>query len=230
MRHKALVTAIAAITLLTLSAAPANAVTDGVPDEDGHPYVGLMVAIDEDGNPLWRCSGTLISSTVFVTAGHCTDEPAVTAEIWFQSDLEPVPADFGYPTEGVDGGIGQQLNRVPKYVASRSTLTPEWAGTTQLGPDAAADVAALRERHENIHIIGSIDFVQTLLAEKAFDELVLWVYPIVLGQGKKVFPDGAAPANLRLLAPPVAGSSGAVSLRYGPAEGTPQTGDMTTED
>jgi V8-like Glu-specific endopeptidase len=104
MRHKALAAAIAAITLLTLSAAPANAVTDGVPDEEGHPYVGLMVAIDEDGNPLWRCSGTLISPTVFVTAGHCTDEPAVTAEIWFQSDLEPVPADFGYPTDGEVSG------------------------------------------------------------------------------------------------------------------------------
>ncbi|WP_457099575.1 dihydrofolate reductase family protein [Microbacterium sp. P5_E9] len=128
------------------------------------------------------------------------------------------------------GGIGPKFDRIPKYVASRGTPTLDWAGTTQLGPDAAADVAALRERHENIHIIGSIDFVQTLLAERAFDELVLWVYPIVLGQGKKVFPDGAAPANLRLLAPPAAGSSGAVSLRYGPAEGTPQTGDMTTED
>ena len=128
------------------------------------------------------------------------------------------------------GGIGPKFDRIPKYVASRGTPTLDWAGTTQLGPDAAADVAALRERHEDIHIIGSIDFVQTLLAERAFDELVLWVYPIVLGQGKKVFPDGAAPANLRLLAPPVAGSSGAVSLRYSPAEGTPQTGDMTTED
>ena len=128
------------------------------------------------------------------------------------------------------GGIGPKFDRIPKYVASRGTPTLDWAGTTQLGPDAAADVAALRERHENIHIIGSIDFVQTLLAQKAFDELVLWVYPIVLGQGKKVFPDGATPANLRLLAPPVAGSSGAVSLHYGPAAGTPQTGDMTTED
>jgi dihydrofolate reductase len=128
------------------------------------------------------------------------------------------------------GGIGPKFDRIPKYVASRGTPTLDWAGTTQLGPDAAADVAALRERHDNIHIIGSIDFVQSLLAAKAFDELVLWVYPIVLGQGKKVFPDGAAPANLKLLAPPVAGSSGAVSLRYGPAEGTPQTGDMTAED
>jgi V8-like Glu-specific endopeptidase len=104
MRHKALAATIAALALLTLSAAPANAVTNGQLDGDDHPYVGLMVAIDEDGNPLWRCSGTLISPTVYVTAGHCTDDPAVTAELWFQSDLEPVPADFGYPTDGEVSG------------------------------------------------------------------------------------------------------------------------------
>ena len=132
-------------------------------------------------------------------------------------------------TDGLDGGIGQKFNSIPKYVASRGTPTLDWAGTTQLGLDAAAEVAALRERHENIHIIGSIDFVQTLLAEEAYDELVLWVYPIVLGQGKKVFPDGAAPANLKLLAPPVTGRSGAVLLRYGPA-GLPTTGDMSEDD
>jgi len=133
-------------------------------------------------------------------------------------------------TEGPSGWIGQTFDRVPKYVASRGTPALDWPGTTQLGPDAAADVAALRERHEHIHIIGSVDFVHTLLAEKAYDELVLWVYPIVLGQGKKVFPDGAMPSNLRLLRPPVAGPLGVVALHYGPADGAPQTGDMSESD
>ncbi|GAA1956330.1 dihydrofolate reductase family protein [Microbacterium deminutum] len=129
-----------------------------------------------------------------------------------------------------DNMIGKRFEAVPKYVASRGAPELGWAGTTQLGPDAAADVAALRERHESIHVIGSIDFVQTLLAAEAYDELVLWVYPIVLGQGKKVFPDGATPANLRLIAPPTAGSSGAVELHYAPAGGQPQTGVMSADD
>lgn len=82
----------------------AAAVTDGEPDGEGHPFVGLMVAQDEDGNPLWRCSGTLLSSTVFLTAGHCTEAPAAHVEIWFDADVESgIPAN-GYPFDGDVGG------------------------------------------------------------------------------------------------------------------------------
>lgn len=133
-------------------------------------------------------------------------------------------------TEGDgEGRIGRTFDRIPKYVASRGTPVLEWRGSRQLGPDVAADVAALRDRHENIHVIGSINLVQTLLAVEAYDELALWVYPIVLGQGKKVFPDGAVPASLRLLTPPITSENGAVLLRYGPS-GPLRTGDMTEPD
>jgi secreted trypsin-like serine protease len=82
----------------------ASAVTDGELDGEGHPYVGLMVAQDEDGNPLWRCSGTLLSPTLFLTAGHCTEAPAAHVEIWFASDVESgIPAN-GYPNNGDVGG------------------------------------------------------------------------------------------------------------------------------
>lgn len=132
-------------------------------------------------------------------------------------------------TEGPAGAIGSHFRDIPKYVASRSALTPEWSGTSQLGPDIASEIAALRERHSDVHVIGSIDFVQTLLAEQLYDVLTLWVHPIVLGEGKKVFPDGAVPARLTLLEPPIVGESGTVQLRYAPA-GVPTTGDMTLED
>ena len=103
MRHKALAATIAALTLILVSAAPATAITDGTLDGEDHPCVGLMVAKDADGTPLWRCSGTLISPTVFLTAGHCTFG-ATSAELWFQSDLEPDPASVGYPTDGEVSG------------------------------------------------------------------------------------------------------------------------------
>lgn len=135
-------------------------------------------------------------------------------------------AYWPHHTDGIDGEIGRLFNAVPKYVASRGTPALDWEGSSLLGPDVAAGIAQLRERHESIHVIGSVDFVQTLLAEALFDQLTLWMYPIVLGGGKKVFPDGAAPARLRLLEPPIAGSAGAVTLRYAP-DGVPTTGDMT---
>lgn len=130
-------------------------------------------------------------------------------------------------TDGRDGEIGRRFDEIPKYVVSRRTLALDWKGTTQLGPHIAAEIDAVRARHSDIHVIGSVDFVQTLLAETLYDRLNLWVYPVVLGEGRKVFPDGAAPANLALTEPPLVGGSGAVLLRYAPA-GLPTTGDMTS--
>lgn len=82
----------------------ASAISDGEPDGNGHPYVGLMVAQTAEGTPLWRCSGTLLSPTIFLTAGHCTEAPAAHAEIWFDADVESgIPAN-GYPFSGEVGG------------------------------------------------------------------------------------------------------------------------------
>ena len=122
--------------------------------------------------------------------------------------------------------IGDVFNRVPKYVASRGNPKLDWAGSTLLGPDLAQAVRDVRDRHENVHVIGSLDLAQTLFAERLFDQLTLWVYPIVLGRGKKVFAGGAVPANLTLIEPAVTGATGAVTLRYALAEGIPGTGNM----
>ena len=64
-------------------------------DNSGHPHVGLMVAKDASGIPLWRCSGTLRSPTLFLTAGHCTQAPAARVEIWFDADVGGAP--FTHP-------------------------------------------------------------------------------------------------------------------------------------
>ncbi len=131
---------------------------------------------------------------------------------------------------GEDNEIAGLFNSVPKYVASRGTPDLSWAGSTQLGPDLPAAVREIRDRHEHVKVVGSLDLVQTLLREKLFDRLDLWVHPIVLGVGKKVFESGAVPTNIRLLEPPVASGKGTVFLRYGLADGTPGTGDMSAPD
>src|SRR5437899_11922305 len=92
-----LLTAVAAaVAALAILIAPAGAVQGGAPDGNGHPYVGLSVYYNSAGVPLWRCSGTLVSPTVYVTAGHCTGlDPSVPvtpahAELWFEAGPIPV--------------------------------------------------------------------------------------------------------------------------------------------
>jgi secreted trypsin-like serine protease len=98
-----LAAAAAAMLAMGALATPAGAITDGEPDGDGHPYVGIMVAQLADGTPLWRCSGTLISETLFLTAGHCTEAPADHVEIWFDADVTDADAQ-DYPFTGDSGG------------------------------------------------------------------------------------------------------------------------------
>jgi len=129
--------------------------------------------------------------------------------------------------EGIDGPIARLFNRVPKYVASRSALTLDWANSTLIGADVGAAVAELRERHAHVHVIGSLDLVQTLVAQGLFDRLSLWIYPVLLGPGKKVFADGTVPSNLTLLEPAITSPRGVVLVQYGPADGIPSTGDMS---
>jgi hypothetical protein len=107
-------TLLAVFALAAAAVAPAAAITDGSLDGNGHPYVGLMVALDSGNHPLWRCSGTLLSSEVFVTAGHCVASPAAHAELFF--DTGPIPrgdlplgqtdctGHTGYPCTGDTGG------------------------------------------------------------------------------------------------------------------------------
>lgn len=102
MKRVMLVLVVAAMLLVL--PLPAGAITDGELDGNGHPYVGLMVAQDKKGNPLWRCSGTLLSSTLFLTAGHCTEAPAAQAQIWFDADVESGIPENGYPFKGDVGG------------------------------------------------------------------------------------------------------------------------------
>jgi hypothetical protein len=84
----------ASLAALLLGASGAMAITNGGPDNGRHPYVGLMVALDKDGFPLWRCSGSELTSTVYLTAGHCTAAPAKYAVVWFAEG--PVTTDPAY--------------------------------------------------------------------------------------------------------------------------------------
>lgn len=184
----------------------------GAPDEDqegGFPFGGWQAPLIDDVVGQWVWKG--MDGLDALLLGRKTYD--IFARYW--------------PRQTDD--IGTLFNRVPKYVASRGEPALDWAGSSLLGGDLPAAVAELRERHESIHVIGSLDFVQTLLRERLFDELTLWVYPIVLGTGKKIFAGGEVPSSLRLIEPAATSTNGAVQLRYALVEGTPTTGDMAAE-
>ena len=104
-----------------------------------------------------------------------------------------------WPGMPEDDPMAAKLNAMPKYVASRTLDAVDWANTTLLDGDAADAVADLKARTEGeIHVTGSGDLIQTLLAAGLVDELVLWVFPVLLGEGKRLFADGTVPAGLEL--------------------------------
>lgn len=93
--------------------------------------------------------------------------------------------------EETTGEFGKKMNAMPKYVVSRTLENPEWNNTTVLRGDLADDVAQLKQRYEgDILVAGSAQLVQSLVAAELVDELRLMVFPVLLGEGKRLFADG----------------------------------------
>ncbi|GAA3865336.1 dihydrofolate reductase family protein [Streptomyces sedi] len=98
-----------------------------------------------------------------------------------------------------DDIVAVKLNGLPKYVVSSRLRTPSWQGTEVLGPDTVAEVAELRERPgRELQVHGSGPLARTLLAEGLVDEVRLLTFPVVLGGGRRLLPEGTPPAALRL--------------------------------
>ena len=93
--------------------------------------------------------------------------------------------------EGFIGELTRRYNRVPKYVASRTLTELGWTNSHLLGDDVPGAVQRLRaEPGGEIRVWGSTRLIATLAEHDLVDEYRLIVYPIVLGTGKKLFPDG----------------------------------------
>jgi dihydrofolate reductase len=105
----------------------------------------------------------------------------------------PLVADAADP-------VASPLNALPKYVASRTLDEVTWQNTTLLEGDVAEEVAKLKEQAgRELQVHGSGDLLQTLMAHDLVDEYRLFVYPVVLGSGRRLFMEGAAPRSLKLV-------------------------------
>jgi dihydrofolate reductase len=95
-----------------------------------------------------------------------------------------------------DDPIAVAMNSLPKYVVSSTPSSSDWAGVSFVDGDVVEFVRELKARPGGeIQVHGSGELLQTLIANDLVDEYRLWLYPVVLGQGRKLFPEGVAPKS-----------------------------------
>ncbi len=98
-----------------------------------------------------------------------------------------------------EGAFADKFNGMPKYVVSSTLKDPDWNNTTVLGGDLTDAVSEVRRRHEGtVAVHGSAMLVQALLEHDLIDELHLMVFPVVLGEGKRLFGETSDKKRLRL--------------------------------
>lgn len=110
--------------------------------------------------------------------------------------------------------VAAKLNSVRKYVVSRTLRSADWNNSSLISRDVAASVAQLKEQAGGeIQVHGSSNLIQTLLKHDLVDEFRLWIFPVMVGPGKRLFADGTIPGALRLVDTKVS-STGVVIQRY----------------
>lgn len=119
-----------------------------------------------------------------------------------------------WPNVPDDDPVGAVLNRVPKFVASTTLTSVAWNASTLIQGDVPGAVAALKQtRAGEIQVHGSHGLLQTLIEHDLVDEYRLWVFPVLVGSGKRLFEAGAVPAGLALI-DSTTSSTGVVISRY----------------
>jgi dihydrofolate reductase len=136
---------------------------------------------------------------------------------------------WGAMADQVDNPIAGPLNSRPKYVASTTSFDPKWANTTVLSGDVLAAVRELKaEAGSELLVPGSGVLVRWLLDNDLVDEIHLLTYPVVVGQGMRLFPDTGPDIALEMAGSQAVATSGVTIQVYRPT-GRPQYGTATTD-
>ncbi len=128
-----------------------------------------------------------------------------------------------WPTAKVDLEIAKPINKMAKYVASRTLDNLTWQNSHLLKGDIIEEIKKVKDQAgppaqagKNILVIGSGDFAQTFMQGNLIDEYQLFIHPLVLGNGKKLFREGGPKQNLTLLHSEIT-TKGVVILNYVPS-------------
>lgn len=128
----------------------------------------------------------------------------------------------GYWPNHVEGPIGQKFAEATKYVASRGNPALPWERSVLLGNDVAQSVAELKAQEgPELQVYGSGELIQTLRSHRLIDRHLVWIHPVVVGSGKRLFPEGTSSGALRLVESEVS-PTGVIMATYEPA------GDVVT--
>lgn len=180
MRNKMLFAVFSVLVILAVAVFPVGAVTDGEPDGNGHPYVVLLL-MEVNGAPAYRCSATLISPTYVLTAGHCAGAPGEFSgmRVFTQSDIQ--------------SGVGT-TNNYP-YAGPNSVEAVRWAAHP-LYPTAAFFVhdVGMVELAEPIYLneygeLPAVDSLDKLKTKRGLQDVTF----TAVGYGLQMsFPDAAS--------------------------------------
>lgn len=166
--------------------------------EDGFAYGGWSVNYWDD--QMGQVMGEAMSKPFDLVLGRKTYD--IFAAFW--------------PNASDDAG-GKPLNDATKYVASRRQPTLPWGPSVLIEGDAAEGVAALKKGNgPELQVHGSGNLIQTLVRHNLVDQYRLWVFPLVIGSGKRLFADGTIPVGLKLVDSTIS-TTGVVIGTYEPA-------------
>ncbi len=128
-----------------------------------------------------------------------------------------------------DDPVADKLNSVKKYVVSGTLEEVNWNNSTLVTGDVVQAIRNLKEQKgPEIQVHGSGNLIQTLLKYDLIDELRLWIFPVTIGKGKRLFGEGTQPASLRLIDSKIS-TTGVIIATYEPA-GELKTGSFALDN
>ena len=165
--------------------------------EPGHPHTGWVFDFMGNEQLQYKLQETLEAESLLL--GRVTYE------------------SFAGAWPGRSGEFADKMNAMPKHVVSTTMQDPEWRNTTVIDGDVVREITRLREGEGgSMLVVGSRTLVHTLMEHDLVDEYRLMIFPVILGSGRRLFPETQTKTVLRLVDTRSFGS-GVVVHTYHPA-------------